>query len=137
MHDRPRLLQRLNVLNHRLVTTLGIEPGTHIVPDTLYLKQVLIEERQESEWAAGIGASPTMQLAGLGIKIEQNRRKLIQSEQLPHISLSATNNLVSQQTILTSLKELFGIICICGTLLLVCIFTYRLWKRHIPLRYRG
>ena len=32
---------------------------------------------------------------------------------------------------------LFGIICICGTLLLVCIFTYRLWKRHIPLRYRG
>lgn len=128
---------RLNVLNHRLVTTLGIEPGTHIVPDTLYLKQVLIEERQESEWAAGIGASPTMQLAGLGIKLEQNRRKLIQSEQLPHISLSATNNLVSQQTILTSLKELFGIICICGTLLLVCIFTYRLWKRHIPLRYRG
>lgn len=84
---------RLNVLNHRLVTTLGIEPGTHIVPDTLYLKQVLIEERQESEWAAGIGASPTMQLAGLGIKLEQNRRKLIQSEQLPHISLSATNEL--------------------------------------------
>lgn len=82
---------RLNVLNHRLVTTLGIEPGTHIVPDTLYLKQVLIEERQESEWAAGIGASPTMQLAGLGIKLEQNRRKLIQSEQLPHISLSATS----------------------------------------------
>lgn len=81
------------MLNHRLVTTLGIEPGTHIVPDTLYLKQVLIEERQESEWAAGIGASPTMQLAGLGIKIEQNRRKLIQSEQLPHISLSATNEL--------------------------------------------
>ena len=61
------------------------------VPDTLYLKQVLIEERQESEWAAGIGASPTMQLAGLGIKLEQNRRKLIQSEQLPHISLSATS----------------------------------------------
>lgn len=83
---------RLNVLNHRLVTTLGIEPGTHIVPDTLYLKQVLIEERQESEWAAGISASPTMQLASLDIKLEQNRRKMIQAEQLPHISLSATND---------------------------------------------
>lgn len=83
---------RLNVLNHRLVTTLGIEPGTHIVPDTLYLKQVLIEERQESEWVAGISASPTMQLASLDIKLEQNRRKMIQAEQLPHISLSATND---------------------------------------------
>lgn len=55
----------------------------------------------------------------------------------PHQPFGHLYNLVSQQTILTSLKELFGIICICGTLLLVCIFTYRLWKRHIPLRYRG
>lgn len=57
--------------------------------------------------------------------------------QLSDLSIGHLYNLVSQQTILTSLKELFGIICICGTLLLVCIFTYRLWKRHIPLRYRG
>lgn len=55
----------------------------------------------------------------------------------PDVSIRNLYAVVSQQTTLTSLKELFGIVCICGTVFLVGIFTYRLWKRYIPLRYRG
>lgn len=55
----------------------------------------------------------------------------------PDVSIRNLYAVVSQQTTLTSLKELFGIVCICGTVLLAGIFTYRLWKRYIPLRYRG
>lgn len=84
---------RLNVLNHKLVTTIGLPAETRIVPDTVYLKQQLVEDRREDEWTAGIGESPAIQLTDLGIKLEKNRRKLIQAGRRPHISLSATNEL--------------------------------------------
>lgn len=86
-------VNRLNVLNHKLVTTIGLPPETRIVPDTVYLRQQLVENRREDEWTAGISEAPAMQLTNLGIRLEKNRRKLIQAERRPHISLSATNEL--------------------------------------------
>lgn len=86
-------VNRLNVLNHKLVTTIGLPPETRIVPDTVYLRQQLVENRREGEWTADINEAPAMQLTDLGIRLEKNRRKLIQAERRPHISLSATNEL--------------------------------------------
>lgn len=86
-------VNRLNVLNHKLVTTIGLPPETRIVPDTVYLRQQLVENRREDEWTTGISEAPAMQLTDLGIRLEKNRRKLIQAERRPHISLSATNEL--------------------------------------------
>lgn len=86
-------INRLNILNHKLVTTIGLTPETRIVPDTVYLRQQLVENRREDEWTAGINEVPVMQLTDLGIRLEKNRRKLIQAERRPHISLSATNEL--------------------------------------------
>ena len=86
-------VNRLNVLNHKLVTTIGLPAETRIVPDTVYLRQQLVENRREDEWTAGINEAPAMQLTDLGIRLEKNRRKLIQAERRPHISLSATNEL--------------------------------------------
>lgn len=86
-------VNRLNVLNHKLVTTIGLPAETRIVPDTVYLRQQLVENRREDEWTAGISEAPAMQLTDLGIRLEKNRRKLIQAERRPHISLSATNEL--------------------------------------------
>ena len=86
-------VNRLNVLNHKLVTTIGLTPETRIVPDTVYLRQQLVENRREDEWTAGISEAPAMQLTDLGVRLEKNRRKLIQAERRPHISLSATNEL--------------------------------------------
>ena len=55
---------------------------------------------------------------------------------MPQLSIKNLYAAVSQQTMLTSLKELFGIVCIFGTLFLICIFTYRIWRKHLPLKYR-
>lgn len=55
---------------------------------------------------------------------------------MPQISIKDLYITVSQQTMLTSLKELFGIVCIFGTLFLICIFTYHVWRKRLPLKYR-
>ena len=44
---RTSTTNKLNVLNHELVTTLGLKEGIRIVPDTAYLQHQLIEERAE------------------------------------------------------------------------------------------
>ena len=55
---------------------------------------------------------------------------------MPQISIKDLYITVFQQTMLTSLKELFGIVCIFGTLFLICIFTYHVWRKRLPLKYR-
>ena len=41
-------------------------------------------------------------------------------------------NEVNTQTMLTSLKELFGWVCIIGTVFLAIVVTYRIWRdRHV------
>ena len=86
-------INKLNVLNHELVTTIGLSPETKIVPDTLYLKQLLIDNRQESEWEIGMNEAPYMKLTNIDIALGKNQKRMIKSEFLPHISLSATNEL--------------------------------------------
>lgn len=86
-------INRLNVLNHELVTTIGLDPKIKIVPDTLYLKQLTIESRQESEWKARMNDAPSMKLTDIDIALGKNQKQLIQAERLPHISISATNEL--------------------------------------------
>lgn len=86
-------INRLNVLNHELVTTIGLDPKIKIVPDTLYLKQLTIESRQESEWKARMNDAPSMKLTDIDIALGKNQKRLIQAERLPHISISATNEL--------------------------------------------
>ncbi len=86
-------INKLNVLNHELVTTIGLDPKIKIVPDTLYLKQLTIESRQESEWKARMSDAPSMKLTDIDIALGKNQKRLIQAERLPHISISATNEL--------------------------------------------
>lgn len=82
---------KLNVLNHELVTTLGLEEGIRIVPDTAYLQHQLIEERAEKEWSEGIQEAPVMKLADIEIALSKNQKNLIKAERRPHISFSITN----------------------------------------------
>ena len=82
---------KLNVLNHELVTTLGLEEGIRIVPDTAYLQHQLIEERAEKEWSEGIQEAPVMKLADIEIALSKNQKNLIKAERRPHICFSITN----------------------------------------------
>lgn len=40
-------VNRLNVLNHKLTTTIGLEPSVHIVPDSTALFHINVDKRQE------------------------------------------------------------------------------------------
>ena len=49
------------------------------------------------------------------------------SESIP---MNTLYNLIKTQTTLTSLKELFGWVCIQGTIFLIIIMSYRLWRNR-------
>lgn len=85
-------INRLNVLNHQLVTTIELPVETRIVPDTLYLKQLMIDDLQENEWKAGMNDAPSLKLTDIDIALGKNQKRLIQAERLPHITFSATND---------------------------------------------
>lgn len=54
------------------------------------------------------------------------------TESIPNASLMQLYNEVNTQTMLTSLKELFGWVCIIGTVFLVIVVSYRIWRdRHL------
>lgn len=54
------------------------------------------------------------------------------TESIPNSSLMQLYNEVNTQTMLTSLKELFGWVCIIGTVFLAIVITYRIWRdRHL------
>lgn len=54
------------------------------------------------------------------------------TESIPNSSLMQLYNEVNTQTMLTSLKELFGWVCIIGTVFLVIVLSYRIWRnRHL------
>lgn len=85
-------INRLNVLNHQLVTTIELPVETRIVPDTLYLKQLIVDDLQENEWKAGMNDAPSLKLTDINIALGKNQKRLIQAERLPHITFSATND---------------------------------------------
>ena len=60
-------------------------------------------------------------------------------EWAPDVSLRQLYDAVSQQTLLTSLKELFGAVCIVGTIFLIFLLNQKFWRKlhshvrlHIP-----
>lgn len=50
-------------------------------------------------------------------------------EWAPDVSLRQLYDAVSQQTLLTSLKELFGAVCIVGTIFLIFLLSQKFWRK--------
>lgn len=69
-------LNQIDVLNHRLVTTLGLEPGVHLVPDTTALRQLSVDAEQEGFWQSEAKSSPQMQIAGLQVELGKTASSL-------------------------------------------------------------
>lgn len=84
-------INRLNVLNHKLTTTIGLAPSVHIVPDSTALFRINVDKQQETTWMEASQESPELQQAHTEIKLTHNQQNLIRSERRPHISLTATN----------------------------------------------
>lgn len=84
-------INRLNVLNYKLTTTIGLEPTVHIVPDSTALFRINVDKQHETTWMEASQESPELQQAHTEIKLMHNQQNLIRSERRPHISLAATN----------------------------------------------
>lgn len=64
-------------------------------------------------------------------------------EWMPDVSIPQLYEQVAAQTLLTSLKELFGLVCIVGTVFLIFLFTQKAWRKffgsvrraHYGIRY--
>ena len=84
-------INRLNVLNHKLTTTIGLAPSVHIVPDSTALFRINVDKQQETTWMEASQESPELQQAHTEIKLTHNQQNLIRSARRPRISLAATN----------------------------------------------
>lgn len=84
---------QMDVLNHRLTTTLGLDPKIQLLPDTTTLRKLTVSAQKEEFWQMEAKASPQMQIAGLQVELGKNRQNQIRSERRPHISLVAANDL--------------------------------------------
>lgn len=85
---------KIDVLSYKLATSIGLEPGIQILPDTTELFQLRVEKRTEADWMQEIDNTPSVRMANVKIKQEKNKLELIRAERRPKISLVAANDFV-------------------------------------------
>ena len=59
--------------------------------------------------------------------------QIMVKEWMPNVSIQELYAQVTTQTLLTSLKELFGVVCIIGTAFLVVLVGQKLWRKLLAL----
>lgn len=64
---------RIDVINYKLSSIIGLNPRTQIEPDTTLLK-LMIEKREEEEWQQASGNAPKLQLADIQIDLSKNKQ---------------------------------------------------------------
>ena len=78
-------INRLNVLNHKLTTTIGLDPSVHIVPDSTALFRINVDKQQETTWMEASQESPELQQAHTEIKLTHNQQNLIRNADLTSV----------------------------------------------------
>lgn len=82
---------RMKILNRELVTTLGLDVDTEIVPDTTLLAGQ-IEKQNEHYWQNERSSAPLMRLAGLNVSLSEKQQAMARAGRRPTIGLMASNN---------------------------------------------
>lgn len=82
---------KMNVINHHLSTTIGLDPSIKLLPDTTMLVKYSVNKGTESSWKEGINETPEMKLAEKAIELNLSEQQMIKAERRPNISLFATN----------------------------------------------
>lgn len=84
---------QMNILSHKLASAVGLQTETVILPDSAELLQVPLEKRSEQEWMDEMNRTPSVRLAALKIRQEENRLQLVRAERRPTVSLTAVGDL--------------------------------------------
>lgn len=83
---------KINVLNYKLATTLGLDSDAVILPDTTALFNMTVERKMENDWMEESKFTPQMELANTEIEICKNNERLVKAEKLPKVIISVTND---------------------------------------------
>lgn len=83
---------KINVINYKLATTLGLDSDAVILPDTTALFNMTVERKMENDWMEESKFTPQMELANTEIEICKNNERLVRAEKLPKVSISVTND---------------------------------------------
>lgn len=78
-----------DILNHRLVTSIGWSPSVRIEPDTVALRQITVNRLPEKEWIGMAASTPRMRLAQAQIALSRNSEALLRAAMRPHVFLQA------------------------------------------------
>lgn len=81
-----------SVLNYRLCTMLGLDPGTGIDADTSILAGSW-DQGYEEEWLAFAETSPSVSIALSGQEMAETGLRLARAEMIPQIALTAADHL--------------------------------------------
>lgn len=83
---------KINVINYKLATTLGLDSDVVILPDTTALFNMTVERKMENDWMEESKFTPQMELANTEIEICRNNERLVRADKLPKVSISVTND---------------------------------------------
>lgn len=83
---------KINVINYKLATTLGLDSDAVILPDTTALFNMTVERKMENDWMEESKFTPQMELANTEIEICRNNERLVRADKLPKVSISVTND---------------------------------------------
>lgn len=83
---------KINVINYKLATTLGLDSDAVILPDTTALFNMTVERKMENDWMEESKFTPQMELANTEIEICKNNERLVRADKLPKVSISVTND---------------------------------------------
>lgn len=97
--NRTQVIDNRKIINHQLITVIGLPVGTEIIPDTTIIEHTP-EALAESDWQhAATLQSTALQRAGLTLDISREREKLEKSELLPKVAIIAEEHLDGPVTI--------------------------------------
>lgn len=82
---------QIRILNRQIVTTIGLDTNTEILPDTNLLS-VNIDKQSELHWQNERAQAPAIRLADLGIQMSQKQQDMARAGRRPTIGLIAANN---------------------------------------------
>lgn len=83
----------MRIVNHQLVSNLGLPENTFIFPDTCILSQQLIPETEENWQERALTYNPHLRMAELEIDLSRQQEKITRSGRLPKVAVVAANKL--------------------------------------------
>ena len=97
--NRTQVIDNRKIINHQLITVIGLPADTEIIPDTTIISNTP-QALAESDWQhAATLQSTALQRASLTLDISREREKLEKSELLPKVAIIAEDHLDGPVTI--------------------------------------